>query len=154
MVAKPAERELLRAIEGDPGGRERLTLLQPVPGVGMVFTALTLLAELPELGRLNEKRNAALVGVAPMNRDRCRKRGTRRTIGGRSSVREVHHMPSLSATVSATPSSRPSTRAFVPPRSTPRPPRHSLHAQAPDHPQRHHQDRPRLGATADPITRG
>jgi len=91
------ERELLRAIESDPGWRERLTLLQSVPGVGLV-TALTLLAELPELGRLSEKHVAALVGVAPMNRDSGRKRGVRRTIGGRSSVRKVLYMAALTAT--------------------------------------------------------
>jgi transposase len=91
------ERELLRAIEADPGWRERLALLQSVPGVGLV-TALTLLAELPELGRLSEKRVAALVGVAPMNRDSGRKRGQRRTIGGRSSVRKVLYMAALTAT--------------------------------------------------------
>jgi transposase len=90
------ERELLRAIEADPGWRERLALLQAVPGVGLI-TALTLLAELPELGRLSEKRIAALVGVAPMNRDSGRKRGARRTIGGRSSVRKVLYMAALSA---------------------------------------------------------
>jgi transposase len=90
------ERELLRAIEADPGWRDRLALLRAVPGVGLI-TALTLLAELPELGHLNEKRIAALVGVAPMNRDSGRKRGQRRTIGGRSSVRKVLYMAALSA---------------------------------------------------------
>ena len=58
------ECELQRAIEADPGWRDRLALLQAVPGVGLI-TALTLLAELRELGRLSEKRIAALVGVAP-----------------------------------------------------------------------------------------
>lgn len=91
------ERELLRAIEADPGWRARLTLLQSVPGVGLV-TALTLLAELPELGNLSEKHVAALVGVAPMNRDSGRKRGQRRTTGGRSSVRKVLYMAALTAT--------------------------------------------------------
>lgn len=91
------ERELLRAIEADPGWRERLALLQSVPGVGLV-TALTLLAELPELGSLSEKHLAALVGVAPMNRDSGRHRGQRRTIGGRSSVRKVLYMAALTAT--------------------------------------------------------
>jgi transposase len=90
------ERELLRAIEADPGWRDRLALLRAVPGVGLI-TALTLLAELPELGHLSEKRIAALVGVAPMNRDSGRKRGQRRTIGGRSSVRKVLYMAALSA---------------------------------------------------------
>lgn len=91
------ERELLRAIKADPGWRDRLALLQAVPGVGLI-TALTLLAELPELGRLSEKRIAALVGVAPMNRDSGRKRGVRRTIGGRSSVRKALYMAALTAT--------------------------------------------------------
>jgi len=91
------ERELLRAIEADPGWRERFALLHAVPGVGRV-TALTLLAELPELGRLSEKRIAALVGVAPMNHDSGRKRGKRRTSGGRSSVRKVLYMAALTAT--------------------------------------------------------
>jgi len=90
------ERELLRAIEADPGWRDRLALLRAVPGVGLI-TALTLLAELPELGSLSQKRIAALVGVAPMNRDSGRKRGQRRTIGGRSSVRKVLYMAALSA---------------------------------------------------------
>lgn len=91
------ERELLRAIEADPGWRAPLALLQSVPGVGLV-TALTLLAELPELGSLSEKHVAALVGVAPMNRDSGRHRGQRRTIGGRSSVRKVLYMAALTAT--------------------------------------------------------
>lgn len=91
------ERELLRAIEADPGWRARLALLQSVPGVGLV-TALTLLAELPELGNLSDKHLAALVGVAPMNRDSGRHRGQRRTIGGRSSVRKMLYMAALTAT--------------------------------------------------------
>lgn len=90
------ERELLHAIESDPGWRHKLTLLQAVPGVGPV-TALTLIAELPELGSLSQKRIAALVGVAPMNRDSGRKRGLRRTSGGRSSVRKVLYMAALTA---------------------------------------------------------
>ena len=92
------ERELLHAIEADPGWRERLALLRAVPGVG-VITALTLLAELPELGCLSEKRIAALVGVAPMNRDSGRKCGLRRTIGGRASARKVLSMAALTATL-------------------------------------------------------
>ncbi|MFO7546378.1 MAG: IS110 family transposase [Trueperaceae bacterium] len=91
------ERELLHAIEQDPGWRHRMKLLQGVPGVGPI-TAVTLLAELPELGGLSEKAIAALVGVAPMNRDSGRKRGKRRTNGGRSSVRKVLYMAALTAT--------------------------------------------------------
>lgn len=91
------ERELLDAIEQDPGWRARMNLLQGVPGIGPI-AALTLLAELPELGALSEKSIAALVGVAPMNRDSGRKRGKRRTSGGRSSVRKVLYMAALTAT--------------------------------------------------------
>jgi len=72
-------------------------LLRSVPGVGPI-AAVTLLAELPELGTLSEKSIAALVGVAPMNRDSGRKRGKRRTSGGRSSVRKVLYMAALTAT--------------------------------------------------------
>jgi transposase len=70
--------------------------LQTVPGVGPV-TALTLVAELPELGQLNHKAIAALVGVAPINRDSGQFRGKRRIHGGRSSVRSVLYMASLAA---------------------------------------------------------
>jgi transposase len=71
-------------------------LLRSVPGVGMV-TACTLLAELPELGTLNRKKIAALVGVAPFNSDSGRRQGKRRIRGGRSQVRRVLYMAALSA---------------------------------------------------------
>lgn len=90
------ERDLLHAISEDPTWRAAMTLLQSVPGVGPT-TAITLLAELPELGTLTAKPLAALVGVAPMNRDSGRKRGKRRTSGGRSSVRKVLYMAALTA---------------------------------------------------------
>lgn len=90
------EQALLHAVEEDVDWRATMTLLQSVPGVGPI-AALTLLAELPELGLLNEKSIAALVGVAPMNRDSGRTRGKRRTIGGRSSIRKVLYMAALSA---------------------------------------------------------
>jgi transposase len=72
-------------------------LLQSVPGVGRV-TSTTLVALLPELGRLNRQEIAALVGVAPMNKDSGRKQGRRRIFGGRASVRSVLYMAALSAT--------------------------------------------------------
>src|SRR6185369_15225991 len=56
----------------------------------------TILAELPELGRLNRRQIAALVGVAPFNRDSGKMRGTRTTWGGRRSVRQVLYMATLS----------------------------------------------------------
>ena len=72
-------------------------MLQSVPGVGRI-TAYTLVADLPELGTLNRKQIAALVGVAPMNHDSGRRRGKRRTKGGRTTVRNVLYMATLTAT--------------------------------------------------------
>jgi transposase len=72
-------------------------LLQSVPGVG-VITSLTLLAELPELGALNRKEIASLVGVAPLNRDSGKMRGKRSVWGGRANVRAVLYMATLVAT--------------------------------------------------------
>lgn len=90
------ERELLVAIELDPFWKHRMTLLQSVPGVGTI-TGLTLLAEFPELGTLSAKEAASLAGLAPMNRDSGKKRGKRRTIGGRGRVRKVLYMSALTA---------------------------------------------------------
>jgi len=70
--------------------------MQSVPGVGPV-TANTILAELPELGLLDRKQIAALVGVAPFNNDSGPRHGKRRVKGGRASVRNVLYMAALSA---------------------------------------------------------
>lgn len=77
--------------------RERDDLLRSVPGVGRVLSA-TLLAELPELGRLGRRAVSALVGVAPLNRDSGTLRGRRTTWGGRAHVRAVLYMAALTAT--------------------------------------------------------
>jgi len=77
--------------------QEQTEILASAPGVGMVTTA-TLLAELPELGKMDRKRIAALVGVAPMNYDSGKKRGYRKTKGGRTNVRSVLYMSTLVAT--------------------------------------------------------
>jgi transposase len=74
-------------------------ILSSVPGVGPV-TTLTLLADLPELGTLNRQRIAALVGIAPINKDSGRIKGKRRIFGGRASVRCVLYMAALSASKS------------------------------------------------------
>jgi transposase len=58
----------------------------------------TLLSELPELGSLDRKQIAALVGVAPLNHDSGRRSGKRRIYGGRSSVRSTLYMATLAAT--------------------------------------------------------
>lgn len=76
--------------------REKDNLLQSVPGVGPVLST-TLLAELPELGQLDRKKIAALVGVAPFNRDSGYLKGKRAIWGGRASVRTVLYMAIHSA---------------------------------------------------------
>lgn len=77
--------------------KTRVDLLQSAPGVGPV-TMLTLLSYLPELGKLNRREIAALVGLAPFNRDSGFQRGRRRIWGGRAEVRSVLYMATLAAT--------------------------------------------------------
>ena len=84
-------------IHQSPVWREREDLLQSVPGIGPVMSR-TMLAELPELGVLNRKQIAALVGVAPFNRDSGRLRGHRTIWGGRAPVRTALYMATLVAT--------------------------------------------------------
>lgn len=76
--------------------QSRLKLLQSVPGIGRVI-ATTLVAGLPELGQLGDKRISALVGVAPFNRDSGKHRGRRTIWGGRSRVRALLYMGALVA---------------------------------------------------------
>ena len=90
------DQQLRRLLQDSPCWREQDDLLQSVPGVGAV-TAATLLAELPELGQLNRKKIAALVGVAPFHRDSGVYRGKRTIWGGRGSVRAILYMAALSA---------------------------------------------------------
>jgi len=75
---------------------EQEKILRSAKSIGPV-TAATLLADLPELGKLDRKQIAALVGVAPMNSDSGKKRGYRKTKGGRPDVRSVLYMSALSA---------------------------------------------------------
>ncbi len=88
--------DLDEAIKGSPALRENEALLRSVPGVGPVL-ARTLLAEVPELGTLTHKRLAALVGVAPLNRDSGTLRGRRSVWGGRAEVRAALYMGALVA---------------------------------------------------------
>jgi transposase len=91
------DRDLDKAIKDSPALRENEALLRSVPGVGPVL-ARTLLAEVPELGTLTHKRLAALVGVAPLNRDSGTFRGSRGVWGGRAEVRAALYMGALVAT--------------------------------------------------------
>jgi transposase len=89
--------EIDQFIQGSALWQEKATLLRSVPGIGRI-TVSTLLAMLPELGTLNRQEIAALVGVAPVNKDSGRKQGKRRIFGGRAAVRSVLYMAALSAT--------------------------------------------------------
>jgi len=91
------DEDMDQAVKASPIWRVKDDLLQSVPGVGRVL-ARTLLTELPELGRLNRKQIAALVGVAPLNRDSGTLRGQRKVWGGRAQVRAVLYMNALVAT--------------------------------------------------------
>jgi len=88
--------EIGTAIQASPVWRVHEDLLRSVPGIGPT-TARTLLAELPELGRLERRTIAALVGVAPVNCDSGQHRGQRHIWGGRGSVRAALYMAALSA---------------------------------------------------------
>ena len=90
------ETDLDDAVRGTPAWRATEDLLASVPGIGKT-SARTLIAELPELGRLDRRRIAALVGVAPINRDSGTFRGRRMVMGGRASVRTALYMPTLTA---------------------------------------------------------
>ena len=83
-------------LQSDPNLKAKADLLCSAPSVGMV-TAASLLADCPELGSLDRKKIAALVGVAPMNKDSGRKSGKRRIMGGRAPLRAALYMSALSA---------------------------------------------------------
>ena len=83
-------------IKRSPIWRAKEDLLISVPGIGNT-TARTLIADLPELGTLSRRRIAALVGLAPFNRDSGRMRGKRSIAGGRSSVRCLLYMATMTA---------------------------------------------------------
>jgi transposase len=91
------DRELKRTIEADPVSHEKNELLRSAPGMDPTLSA-TLVAQLPELGSLNRRKIAALVGVAPLNRDSGNTRGRRTVWGGRAGVRAVLYMATLAAT--------------------------------------------------------
>jgi transposase len=89
--------EIERCIQARPEWAARVTQLSAPKGVGAI-TAATLVIALPDLGQLNRKQIAALVGVAPLNRDSSTLHGKRRVWGGRATVRCVLYMATLSAT--------------------------------------------------------
>jgi len=90
------DRRLAAAVQASPAWRERDELLRGIPGIGPVASR-TLLGELPELGTLGRRKIAALVGLAPMNRDSGTLRGRRMIVGGRAAVRSALYMAALTA---------------------------------------------------------
>jgi transposase len=106
QALKGINKDLNRSIRSTPIWCVKDRIIQSVPGVGPVLST-TLLAELPELGTLNRKQIAALVGVAPFNCDSGAFKGKRRIWGGRASVRAVLYMAALAAI-----RSNPVLRAF------------------------------------------
>lgn len=93
---KEVDIEIAQAIQESPIWYEKEKLLKSVPGIGKV-TSSVLLASLPELGTLDRKSIAALVGVAPFNRDSGNMRGRRAIWGGRAPVRCALYMATLSS---------------------------------------------------------
>jgi transposase len=90
------ESDIDDSIRGTPAWRESEELLASVPGVGST-TARMLIADLPELGQLDRRKLAALVGVAPMNRDSGTRRGIRSIQGGRADVRAGLYIATVAA---------------------------------------------------------
>jgi len=88
------DQQLAATLRASPLWRAQEDLLRSVPGIGPV-ASVTLLAQLPELGTLDRKQIAALVGVAPLNRDSGTRRGQRSIWGGRASVRSALYMAAL-----------------------------------------------------------
>ena len=90
------ESEIKKLIDHDPEMKDKAELIKTMPGIGDT-TAFMIVSELPELGNLNRRQIASLVGVAPINRDSGTFRGKRMTGGGRKSVRTRLFMPTLVA---------------------------------------------------------
>ena len=90
------DREITRRVGQSPHWQQREQLLRTVPGVGPILS-LTLLADLPELGALDKKAIAALVGLAPLAHDSGRRHGPRSCWGGRAHVRTALSMPTVAA---------------------------------------------------------
>lgn len=96
QALKELDAEIEDLLHNDLELKAKTDLLCSAPSIGMV-TAASLLADCPELGMLDRKKIAALVGVAPMNKDSGRKSGKRRIMGGRAPLRAALYMAALSA---------------------------------------------------------
>ena len=88
------DKQIAGAIAADPQLRRKAEICDSTPGIAAAAAAV-LVAELPELGRVNRREIASLVGLAPLNRDSGQFRGQRTTGGGRVRVRNALYMPLL-----------------------------------------------------------
>jgi len=93
---KELDEKIKKQLACSAGWQQKDEILQSVKGVGFV-TSVSLIADCPELGQLNRQQIAKLVGVAPLNRDSGKQRGTRHIAGGRAQVRNKLYMAALSA---------------------------------------------------------
>jgi Transposase IS116/IS110/IS902 family len=134
-------------VRASPAWRETEDLLSSVPGVGPV-TARTLIAEFPDLGGLNRRKLAALVGVAPFNRGSGAWHGHRMIRGGRTSAQNVLYMAALP--LSATTGRQLDLPAPPQRRQTKKSRHHPLPPAVPHHPQR---NRPNEIAMENRLTR-
>ena len=94
---RDSDKDLENRLRDCPAWNLRIDVLESVPGVGRV-TSMSLLADVPEIGTLNRKQIAKLLGVAPLSRDSGSQRGQRTTWGGRASARAALYMATLVAT--------------------------------------------------------
>ena len=87
---------IMARIEADPAMAQRFAVIASIPGLGPI-AAMTLIIEMPELGKLDAKQVASLAGLAPMTRQSGQWHGKARTIGGRKPLRDALYMPALVA---------------------------------------------------------
>ena len=90
------EKVIETLLESDDDWQQKIQLIQSVPGLGKV-TAATVVADVPEIGKLNRQQISALIGLAPYNRDSGALKGKRSISGGRKSVRCVLYMAAMAA---------------------------------------------------------
>jgi len=90
------DRQLKALVKTSPDWQAKDKILQSVPGIGPV-TSFSMLADLPELGKLDRQKISKLVGVAPLNRDSGQQRGSRHIYGGRAQLRRALYMAALTA---------------------------------------------------------
>lgn len=90
------DKEIIAHVTDDPAMARQVDILTSIPGIG-VLTAITVLADMPELGTLDNKQAASLAGLAPMSQSSGKWQGKERIQGGRAILRRAIYMPALVA---------------------------------------------------------